>query len=257
MTYIKTHIKGQIGYILLDRPDKHNAFNATFIKELHEAVDSLNAISTLRALIIKSTGKNFSAGADMNWMRSMASYSEAENYEDAMLLARMFYTLYRSPLPTIAIASGWALGGGVGLLCCSDIILADTNTQLCFSETKLGLAAASISPFVVNKIGADKAKRYIMSAETFDANTAQSLGLVDEIHEHDQLEARANDIALHIACNGPVAVARSKALAQSYQNITEDTLISTAKLIAELRVSEEGQEGLSAFLEKRAPNWKH
>ena len=255
MTYIKYQTEQSAARLILDRPDKYNAFNSDFIEALQTHLLDVAENDTHRSLILSSSSKHFCAGADINWMRESIAYTKEQNYDDASALATMLYILYELPIPTIALANGRAMGGGVGLLACCDIVLAEPNAQFCFSEVKIGLAPATISPFVINRIGAHQAKRYFMTAEMIHAQEALRIGLIDEIVETEQLEARAKEISEQISQNAPGAVLTSKHLAQSYQEIFEDTLEDTADLIAQLRISEEGQEGLNAFLDKRTPNW--
>ncbi len=255
MAYIQSMTDQGIGYLSIDRPDKHNAFNAELIAEIKQTLQSLTNNDEARVIIIRSTGKNFCAGADMNWMRAMADYSHEENQKDAQLLADLFYQIYSCPKPTIALANGWVLGGGIGIVSCCDIAIGASNSTYCFSEVKLGLVPATISPFVIRKIGLDAANRYFITADKFDADTALDLKLISEVVTLGDMEDRGVEIAQQIMHNGPHAIAACKALMRDLIPLRTETIEKTSQLIAKLRVSEEAQEGLSAFLEKRQPNW--
>ncbi|MDF1759596.1 MAG: enoyl-CoA hydratase/isomerase family protein [Coxiellaceae bacterium] len=255
MEYIQTVVDQSIGYLSLDRPDKHNAFNAELIAEIKSALQALIDDDNVRVIIIRSTGKNFCAGADLNWMKAMAGFSQEENLSDAQQLADLFNQIHQCIKPTIALTNGWVLGGGIGIVSCCDIAIAATNSTFCFSEVKLGLVPATISPFVIRKIGCDAANRYFMTAEKFDADTALDIGLVSEIVTSAELADRGAELAKQITHNAPLAVQASKALIQKLDPLSSDVMKETSNLIATLRVSAEAQEGLSAFLEKRQPNW--
>ncbi|MDF1653742.1 MAG: enoyl-CoA hydratase/isomerase family protein [Coxiellaceae bacterium] len=255
MEYIQLFVDQEIGYLSIDRPDKHNAFNAELIGEIKIALQQLNDNDDVRVIIIRSTGKNFCAGADLNWMRAMADFSHEENQKDAQLLADLFYQIYSCPKPTIALTNGWVLGGGIGIVCCCDFAIGATNSTYCFSEVKLGLVPATISPFVIRKIGLDAANRYFITADKFDAETALDLNLICEVVTLGEMEDRGVALAKQIMHNGPHAIQASKALMRDLIPLRTETIEQTSALIAKLRVSPEAQEGLSAFLDKRQPNW--
>jgi len=248
---------GPVAEIWMDRPEVHNAFDARLIAELTAALDALAADTGVRVVVLGGAGASFSAGADMHWMRAMASASEADNRADALALARLLRALDELPKPTIARVHGTALGGGVGLIACCDIAIGVSEARFGLTESKLGLLPAVISPYVIAAIGARQARRWFTTAELFDAATALRLGLLHELVSADALDAAiARQVALLLK-SGPIASARAKRLVADV--VAEPDLdardIANAELIAHLRVSPEGQEGLSAFLDKRAPSW--
>lgn len=256
MDYIQSFVDQHIGYLCIDRPNKHNAFNAELIAEIKQALIQLENTPDASVIIIRSTGKNFCAGADIDYMRSMAAFSSQENLDDAMQLADLFWQIYHSKKPTIALVNGWVLGGGIGIVSCCDFAIAATNSEFCFSEVKLGLVPATISPFVVNKIGANKANQLFISADTFNAESALEMNLVSEIVTLGELEQRGAELAKHIMQHAPSALQASKQLIRELAPIKRDTIEYTSHMIAEIRAGGEAQEGLSAFLEKRTPSWK-
>ncbi|PLX80626.1 MAG: enoyl-CoA hydratase [Desulfuromonas sp.] len=243
--------------ITLNRPELHNAFDDTLIGALTEELKRLERDPGVRVILLAARGKSFSSGADLNWMRRMADYSFIENLSDAMGLAELMKTLANIPKPTIALVQGAAIGGGVGLVACCDIALSSENASFCLSEVKLGLIPAVISPYVAAAIGARATRRYFITAERFDAAEAYRLGLVHEVVPGDQLVQKGEELSRLLLRNGPLAMASVKALvAEVALNTLDDDLIAdTAERIAEIRASDEGREGLSAFLEKRYPNW--
>lgn len=246
-----------LGLLTLNRVEKHNAFDNHLLSEMQNQLDAAITDSQVRVIVLKANGKHFSAGADLAWMQDMARYSEAENIKDAMVLGKLMYTLNQSPKPTLAMVHGSAFGGGAGLAAACDITLASTSARFCFSEVKLGLIPAVISPYVVKAIGERNAKALFMSAELFDAAKALSLNLIQHcVPEENLLEFTLN-YAKQISNNAPEAVRASKILAAHVANkkIDEELVYYTASLIAQKRVSTEGQQGLNAFLNKEKPNW--
>lgn len=243
--------------ITLNRPELHNAFDDTLIGALTGELKRLERDPEVRVILLAAKGKSFSSGADLNWMRRMADYSFIENLSDAMGLAELMKTLANIPKPTIALVQGAAIGGGVGLVACCDIALSSENASFCLSEVKLGLIPAVISPYVAAAIGARATRRYFITAERFDSAEACRLGLVHEVVPRDQLAQKGEELSRLLLRNGPLAMASVKALvAEVALNTLDDDLIAdTAERIAEIRASDEGREGLSAFLEKRSPNW--
>ena len=246
-----------VGSITLDRPDRHNAFDDGLIGELIAVLDRLAVDSSVRVVVLRAEGKSFSAGADLNWMRRMADYDQAQNQADAMQLARLMQCLNGLPKPTIARVQGAAFGGGVGLVACCDIALAGKRALFCLSEVKLGLIPAVISPYVVRAIGERAARRYMLSAERFDALQARLLGLVHEVVDDDALDTRLEELVTILLESGPAAQAAAKNLILDVAGkpIDPDLIENTARRIAAIRASGEGREGLSAFLEKRKPDW--
>ena len=247
----------QVAWLSLNRPDKHNAFDDAIIARLLTHLRQIAADHSLRALVLRSNGKNFSAGADLAWMRSMANKNRAENVADAGELGQLMYELDNLRIPTIALVQGAAFGGAVGLAACCDIVLANPTTSFCLSEVKIGLIPAVISPYVVRNMGARAARRYVLTAERFSAATAERFGLVTEITEQS-LDDAVRPLLRTIVANGPAAVAAAKRLVLDVMGRTIDARLveETVERIADIRVSPEGQEGLSAFLAKRPPHWQ-
>lgn len=243
--------------LTLNRPEMHNAFDDRLIKALTEEFRRLERDPAVRVVILAARGKSFSSGADLNWMRRMADYSFEENLADAMGMADLMKTLANLSKPTIALVQGAAIGGGVGLVACCDIALASEDASFCLSEVRLGLIPAVISPYVGAAIGPRAMRRYFLTAERFDAAEACRLGLVHEVLAADQLAERADQLSGLVLRNGPQAMAAVKALVSevALSFLDDDLIADTAERIAEIRASDEGREGLSAYLEKRRPNW--
>ena len=243
--------------VTLNRPDKHNAFNEDFIAELGNVLDEIRRDDNCRLMVLRSGGKNFSAGADLDWMKRMAGYTREENVRDANALADLLYRLNFLPVPTIARVQGAAMGGGCGLVACCDIALAADNAVFAFSEVKLGLIPATISPYVIRTIGEKQARRYFQTAERFDARRAMELGLVSEVMDESELDEAVEKTVDLILSNSSEAVRAAKQLVfdMAGRPVTPELLQQTSESIADKRASEEGKEGLSAFLEKRKPAW--
>lgn len=258
MTALITHLDERgILTLTMARPDVHNAFDDALIADINTALQQHAPDTSIRCLILRSEGKSFSAGADLGWMRRMAQYSEAENVRDAEALENLMHQLHAFPAPTLALVQGAAFGGAVGLVSCCDIALGSDAASFCLSEARIGLAPAVISPYVIAAIGHRAASRYFLTAERFSARKALELGLLHEVVEADQLETRAGEIVTTLLENGPHAVRAAKALIQQVSPVfSEENRRYTTELIARIRVSAEGQEGLGAFLEKRTPAWK-
>jgi methylglutaconyl-CoA hydratase len=243
--------------LTLNRPERHNAFNADLIAALTEAFTRLGDVPDVRAIVLAGAGKSFSAGADLDWMRAAAGWSAAENEADAMQLSNMLAAINDCPKPVIVVAHGHVTGGGVGLVACADMAVAVDGAQFRLSEVRLGLTPATISPFVLARIGA-RARRWFLTAEAFDAATAQAIGLVDEVAiDADAAEAVVAHWLAHVGQAAPGAVADAKLLALDFAGmaITEDLRAETARRIAARRVSSEGREGIMAFLTKGKPGW--
>jgi methylglutaconyl-CoA hydratase len=251
------HRDGAVARLRLDRPQLHNAFDAALIAALTDALALLGADPQVRVVVLEGAGASFSAGADLNWMRGMAAASEADNRDDALALARLLRTLDALPKPTIARVHGAAFGGGVGLVAACDIAIGVPEAKFGLTESKLGLLPAVISPYVIAAIGARQARRWFATAEIFDAGEARRIGLLHEVVDAAALDTavqRQIDLLLKA---GPIAAASAKALVRDVVAGTDATAIdrANAALIARLRVSAEGQEGIGAFLEKRKPAW--
>lgn len=243
--------------VTLNRPDVHNAFDDKLIALLTRELDALDRNPTVGVVVLAAAGKSFCAGADLKWMRRMAEYSEAENQADAEALAALMKTLNRLSKPTVAEVQGAAYGGGVGLICCCDIAIASEAAQFSISEVKLGLIPSVISPYVVAVIGERQARRYALGAETFDAIEAKRIGLVHEVTAAEDLQAAVDAMVEALLANGPAAMAETKdQIAGVANRPVDDRLIAAAAArIARIRVSDEGCEGVAAFLEKRKPGW--
>ncbi|MBK8286939.1 MAG: enoyl-CoA hydratase/isomerase family protein [Ahniella sp.] len=257
--HLACHLADGIAYIDMDRADLHNAFDEVLIQGLTAAIAGYANDASVRAVVLTGRGPSFSAGADMNWMRRMASASEDANRADAEALATLMRTLAYCPKTTIARINGSAFGGGVGLIACCDIAVTVDSAKFALTETKLGLVPAVISPYVMDAIGLRQARRYFQTAELFDAARAQQIGLVHEVVSADALDETVARVLKALSKTGPVATGEAKALAlrMADRNESAQRLIDAenARLIARLRVSAEGQEGLSAFLDKRAPSF--
>ena len=262
-TLIYTEKPNGVAEITLNRPEIRNAFDSNLIQKLISAFKQAESSPSTRVILLQANGKHFSAGADLNWMKGMAQASYEENYEDAKQLALMLSTINYITKPVITKVHGAAFGGAIGLIACSDIVIASTDTKFSLSEVKLGLSPATISPYVIDAIGARAARRLFMTGEVFNSDKALSLNLISEVTSEDKLDDEVNKIITLMLKNGPRALTKTKELihhissvvSHSTETIDESLVEYTCKLIAELRVSEEGQEGLSAFLEKRTPNW--
>ena len=247
-----------IATLTLNRPEVHNAFDDGIIEALIGRLEQAADDDNVRVLVLRSEGNNFSAGADLNWMRRMAQNSHQENLIDARGLARLMELLNFLPKPTIGLIQGAAFGGAVGLAACCDMVVATEAAKFCLSEVRIGLIPAVISPYVNQAIGERQSRRYMLTAETFSSSQAQQWGLVHEVvADNAQLEGAKNALIDKLLNNSPKAIEAAKALvfAVTQKPINADVIEDTAKRIADIRVSEEGQEGLSAFLNKRKPNW--
>jgi methylglutaconyl-CoA hydratase len=254
---IAVEVRESVALVVLSRPDVHNAFNATLIAELTHVLRNLDRDASVRAVILLGEGKSFCAGADLKWMTEMARYGIAENLADATALATMLKTLYRLSKPTIARVHGAALGGGAGLVACCDIAFAAQDATFSFSEAKLGLIPATIAPYVVEAIGARYARRYFVSAERFTAAEAFRIGLVHEIYPPDEIDGRINELLASLLVAGPRAQDEAKSLIRAVRSgpIDDAMIADTAARIAGVRGSDEGKEGVAAFLRKRSPAW--
>ena len=245
-------------WITLARPARHNAFDEHLIAELTGALEDCERDDSVNTVVLAADGKNFSAGADLEWMRRAASQTHEQNVADAQGLATLMRRLDELAKPTIALAHGATFGGGVGLVACCDLVIAATDATFCFSETRLGLIPAVISPFVIAAIGARNARRYFQTAETFGADIARSIGLVHEVVPKSALRERALALTEALAATAPDAKAASKRLIRYVvgRPIGDDISDLTARAIADTRASDEAREGIAAFFEKRKPQWK-
>jgi len=251
-------VRNAVAIVVLNRPAVHNAFNETLIAELTAVLRALDGDSAVRAVVLAGAGESFCAGADLNWMKKMAGFSRAQNLADAHALAAMLATLDTLTKPTIARVHGAIFGGGVGLVACCDIAIGTQDAVFAFSEARLGLIPATISPYVIEAIGVRAARRYFLTAERFSAAEAHRIGLVHEIAPATQLDATVEAIVAALLEGGSHAQARSKRLISEVADrpIEQPVIDLTARAIAEARASEEAREGLAAFFEKRKPKWR-
>ena len=254
---LKVEIEGGVARVTLDRPEVRNAFDDALIAALTKVVLQLGNDKAVRAVVLAGNGPSFCAGADLNWMRRMAGYDYEENLADAQALATMLATLDRMPKPTIARVHGPAFAGGTGLVAACDIAVGTPEAKFCFSEAKLSLSPATISPYVIRAIGERMAQRYFLTAEVFDAAEAYRIGMLSILTPLEKLDAAIDDLTRHLLAGGPEAHVKIKDLirAVSRRPIDEALSAETAKRIAEIRVSPEGREGIASFLEKRKASW--
>lgn len=244
-------------FLVLNRPEVHNVFNESMIEEIARALNQLKENESVRVLCISGAGNSFCAGADLNWMKRTSEFTAEENYNDAMRMARMMHLLYSFPKPTLAVVHGAVFGGGVGLVACCDIAISDSSAVFSLSEVKLGLIPAVIGPYVVNALGPRNAHRYFLTGEKFDAAVAHRTNLVHECVDSDRLSATQTRLLQDLLSCGPNAQRIAKSLIIDSLSPQLDGAIQTqtAGLIAKVRASDEGREGISAFLDKRRPVW--
>ena len=246
-----------VAEVWLNRPDVRNAFNDSVIAELTAAFQDLSKDNDLRAIVLSAHGKAFCAGADLNWMRTMSGYSWEENRADAQKLADMLWTLDQCPVPIVGRVQGDCYAGGMGLAAVCDVLIASDNVTFCLSEARLGLLPGTISPYVIRAMGAQTAKRYMVTAERFSAAQAHAMGMVHELCTPETLDAKVAEIVSTLCGNGPQALRACKQLVQDVAGkpIDEALRIETARRIADIRASDEGKEGLQSFLQKRPAQW--
>jgi methylglutaconyl-CoA hydratase len=244
--------------IWLNRPEVHNAFNDLTIRELADALKELEKDDALRAVVIRGKGKSFCAGADLNWMKAVREYSYEENFRDSLDLCRLLNNIYTFPKPVIAVVHGAAIGGANGLLAACDIAICEENTTFSLSEVKIGLIPACISPYVIKRVGEPIARELMLTGKRIKGPEAEKLRLVNRSLPETELENYLNETHNLLLSSGPKAVEDCKRLIFDVVNTwtLDQTSEKTAKLIAKQRLSDEAQEGMMAFLEKRNPNWK-
>ncbi len=253
---VERSYQDKVATITIRRPEVHNAFNTQMIQDLQAAFTDLVQDTRLHAVILTGDGPSFSAGADISTMRQSATFSQEQNLSDALRLADLFDTINTFPCPVIARVNGTAMGGGVGLISVCDIVIAAETARLAFSEVKLGIAPAVISPYVVRKIGETHARALFVTGERFSAARAREIGLVHTVVKLEELDAAIEKTVKELLRSGPTALRACKQLALNVGRMDHDTARRyTAEMIATLRISPEGQEGLRSFLEKRDPNW--
>jgi methylglutaconyl-CoA hydratase len=258
MSTLDIQMHGPVARVFLNRPEVRNAFNDGVIAELTRAFTTLPQDPSLRAIVLGGHGKAFCAGADLNWMRAMAGYSWEENRADAQALADMLWAGWSCPLPVVGRIQGDCYAGGMGLAAICDVRVAAEGVQFCLSEARLGLLPATIGPYVVRALGEPASRRYFVTAERFDAATAQRLGFVHEVVSAEALDATVDAVVATLVAGGPAAVRACKRLVQDVagREITAELRADTARRIADIRASDEGREGVQAFLNKREPAWR-
>ena len=260
MAYSTLIIEEGVARLTLNRPEVHNAFDDSLIAELNAHLDQLHTLAEsgdVRAIVLGSEGKSFSAGADLNWMKRMVDYDLEDNVADSRKLAALMHGLDTLPCPTVCRVQGAAFGGAVGLAACCDVVIASGKAKFCLSEVKIGLSPAVISPYVQRALGERQMRRYALTAEVMDAEIALALGLVHLVVEHDKLDDEVDTLLATLLAGSPQAQRATKALMAAVAKApdSDETREHTCQVIAKLRVSQEGQEGLSSFFEKRRPVW--
>lgn len=257
MKHLQLGFDEGVASVTLDRPEVRNAFNDEVVAELAAVFLELGQRTEVRAVVLAANGPAFCAGADLNWMKRMADYSREENIADATALARMLEVIWRCPKPTIARVQGDVFAGGMGLVAACDMAIAVDTARFCLSEVKLGLTPATISPYVIRAMGARAAHRYFLTAEVFDAAEALRIGFVHAVVPAAELDERVEALARTLVASGPEAVKACKQLVQDVagRSISPALVQRTVEGIADARASDEGKEGVRAFLEKRRPNW--
>jgi methylglutaconyl-CoA hydratase len=248
--------KSRVGRIVFTRPEVHNAFNGQMIDELYDVFERIHRDKSVRVVILTGEGKSFCAGADLNWMRAVKDYSYEKNFSESMRLAEVFHQIYTCPKPVIGRINGAAIGGGTGFVAVCDIAIASTEAVFSFSEVKIGVVPACISPYVVKRVGEGRAREFFLTGERLTAERALEAGLVNRAVPPDRLDDEVENIYTQLLSSGPEALRCCKELLASIANKdSQECKIHTAKVIARLRQSEEGQEGMDAFLSKRKPSW--
>ncbi|MGO2006875.1 enoyl-CoA hydratase/isomerase family protein [Vreelandella alkaliphila] len=260
MAYSTLLIEEGVARLTLNRPEVHNAFDDSLIAELNAHLDELHAQANagdVRVVVLGSEGKSFSAGADLNWMKRMVDYGLEDNLADSRKLSALMFGLDTLPCPTVCRVQGAAFGGAVGLAACCDLVVASDKAKFCLSEVKIGLSPAVISPYVQRALGERQMRRYALTAEVMDAPTAMALGLVHQVVEHDALDSAVDAMLDTLLGGSPQAQRATKALLASVAQApsSDATREHTCQVISKLRVSQEGQEGLASFFEKRRPAW--
>jgi methylglutaconyl-CoA hydratase len=254
---IETQIQQSVAIIWLNRPDVRNAMNDVMIAELNDAVSAATQDDAIRAIVLAGRGKAFCAGGDLNWMRKAKDMTPEQAVADSMHLAGLLQTIYESPKPTLARVQGSAFAGAMGLVAACDVAIAAHSAKFCLSEVKLGLIPAMISPYVIKAIGERQARRYFLSAEVFDAAEAYRIGFVHDLCPEEELDARINAMLGALLLGAPQALNKAKQLIRDVQGQKISTALAndTANRIAQCRASDEAQEGIAAFFEKRKPGW--
>jgi methylglutaconyl-CoA hydratase len=248
--------QGSVARVILNRPEVRNAFNAELISDLQRCFTALGADAQVRAIVLMGAGPLFSAGADLNWMRASLDYTREENIADALRMSDMFTAIDTCPKPVVGRIHGAALGGGVGLACVCDIVIAAEGTRFGLTEVRLGIAPAVISPFVLRRLGAGYARSLGLTGEQFDASRAREVGLAHRVVPAEQLDSAVQETLKHLLSSGPLGIKATKEMFRAVPGLGYEAARQlTAETIAGLRVSAEGQEGIHAFLEKRRASW--
>ena len=256
-TTIEFEQQADLGIIWLNRPDIHNAFNEVMIQELIDCFEAVNKMEDIRIVILRGRGKSFCAGADLNWMRGVANYSFEQNFKESLNLSKCFFTIYTCKKPTIAVVHRAAIGGANGLLASCDFAYADDNTTFSLSEVKIGVVPACISPYVTKRVGEYGSRELMLTGRRIKGKEAEHFRLVNKSLPADELETYLSYVVDLLRTSGPKAMSQCKNLIYNICNLEtlEQAMESTARMIAQMRASDEGQEGMAAFLEKRKPNW--
>jgi len=254
---IKTQRDKDIVTVSLNRPDVHNAMNETLMKELTSCFKELSKDVNLRCIILSGIGKSFCAGADLNWMKSMINYTKEENIKDSRLLLNLYDAIYKCPKPVIGRINGNAFGGGIGLIAVCDITVTTPGNKFAFSEANLGIIPSVISTYIKSRMKLSDMRRYFITAELFDSNTANKIGLIDYVVDIENFDEKIKDCVKLVLSSGPNAISEVKNLIENISKLDiDDYKEFTVEKISELRISKEGQEGISSFLEKRKPSWR-
>lgn len=258
LKYTLLERKGNVMTLWLNRPEKRNAFNTDFIEQLIQSIKEVERDGSIRFLMIRGKGPLFSAGADLEWMLRSSELAFEDNFNESRELAEVFSTLYHLAIPTLVVTHGKVFGGALGLMASADFAWAEQNTSFCFSEVKVGLSPSTIIPYIVNKTGMANTKELVYSAQVFDDQKAHKIGLVDRILPSDKLEKELDRFVSSVTANAAGAIAESKKMIQLVTPvfIDEKMIVNTAASIAKRRITEEAKEGITAFFEKRKPNWQ-
>jgi methylglutaconyl-CoA hydratase len=256
MALILSEISGYVATITLNRPDKRNALSKDLITELIAAVATADHDQDVRLLVVRGAGEHLCAGADLEWMRGALHASREENASDARLIAQLMATINAASTPVIVRLHGAAIGAGAGLVAVGDIVIAEEHAKIGFSEVRLGIIPSVIAPYVVPKIGIAQARRYFITGERISAAVGKSIGLIHEVVPADALDGQIHHLAEQILCGGPTAVQEAKRLVCSVAGVVSTEMIEEKiTKLAEIRITDEAQEGMSAFLERRQPKW--
>lgn len=251
------NFNNSVATITLNRPEVRNALNSAFVEELYSVFDELNHDANVRCIVITGSGKTFCAGADLNWLGEINEYTYSQNYDESKRLIELLYLIHNHSKPVIAKVNGSAVGGGVGLMLVSDIIISDEDAIFGLSEVSIGIVPAAIIPFMLDRIGETKAREYLITGERINAQTAKEIGLINYTYNRDKIHVETERIINLILNNGPSAVKTVKEMINVLKYASESQTIDyIAEIIAKLRMGTEGQEGIKSFLEKRAPNWR-